>query len=231
MTITKAVLRARTLQFADAVGSTRWDATPNGEVDQIIGEIQDQEWWDLLDTNPYLRYSTVTLAADSNGRYQKIGLDSGSGDTATRHYKVLGFVIPGGTGLTTPYEPVLFSQYSTAEANASVQYVYWEEGDAFVALPINPGANAVITVNHLPARQDQLAGEASIVVFPESFENIVARQAAADLLLKGGAESDAADILERKADKQRQKLRNKFSRATTRPTQMVYSDSSTEWGG
>lgn len=231
MAVTKALQRTRTLQFAEAISggvtSQRWDVTANGEVDQIIGRVEDREWRLLLTANPYLKFATVTSTSDATtGRYTKASLTTGAGDTQQRFYRVLWFSVGN-----VVFEQVDAKDWALAEQQGSSGYIWWEEGDNLFALPKATSTVATIAVNWIPARQDQLAGESSTINFPDGFEDVVALESAARMLSKGGAESDAAQELRGDAEVLRREMTEALVRPSLRGRRVGASDTSDMWAG
>lgn len=227
MSYTKAQARTKALQFADAVGSSRWDATANGEVDQAIAVSTDQEWRTILDANPYYQVEQIDLVTASGGRWNKSSLDTGAGDTAHRHYKVIGIV-----SNNLPIKIVeRASDYINAVTSGSQPNLAYDFGAYFQLLPSTNGVTGTFYFNYLPASQTSLAGEGSTFIFPDGFEDVPLLMAAAYLLTsKAGAQAADAAPLVGLAQNRRNDMLLALSRPTLAPKSMRYSDSSGEWG-
>ncbi len=226
----KSDLRKMTAQFMDARNqdgtySSRWDFAANGEVDQAIGRAQDQEWRTLLDANPYLTFVEITIATNASGEFAKSALSTGSGDTRKRYNRVIGLLVNNQV-----MEQVRFSTYFLAARSGAAINCYYERGDFFRILPPLADQNGTFGLNYLPTRQDALAADGSTVNFPDGFEDVVAMEAAASLLLKGGAEPDAAAALVQRARERRNDMLLALGRAGVRPMPPNYSDSPGVWG-
>lgn len=228
MSITKAQARSRVLNFMDAAGSSRWDTTPNGEVDQAIAYSADQEWRTILDANPYVTSQVVTTPIGAGGQVLKTVLTTGSADTSRRLYKIL--------GLNINQTPIKVEQFSSDYLGAFVAgaqpLVAYEFGDYFQILPTTlAGTSSLWFVNYLPTKFDALSGESINFIFPDSFEDVPLLEAGAYLLAsKAGAESDSAVALVGLARKRRTDMLRALERPTTRPAEMRYNDSSAAWG-
>jgi len=227
VSITKATARSRVLAFMDAAGSQRWDTTANGEVDQALGYVADQEWRTILDANPYAKTQAISTPIGLSGQVTKAVLSSGSGDSARRLYKVLGVYVDNTAIKIEPFS----DDYFGALFNPGPSYVGYEFGDYFQFFPVTLTGNSTWFVNYLPQRQDALATDSSVFQFPDSFEDIPILGAAAYLLAsKGGAEADAAVPLVGLAKNRRIDMLRTLERPTTAPGQIRYVDSSAAWG-
>ncbi len=218
----KADARTRTLELMDAARSTRWDITAGGFVDRTIGMVQLREWRQLLDMSPYYAVQRVTIASDANGRYARSGLDTGSGDNARRHYRVLGVKID-----ERPYAPVALSDFPFSEdLGAPFQYVWMEEGDSVLALPKQASKSATFLLNYLPVPQHSLADESSTFTFPAEYEDVVLLEAAAYMLgSKAGAEANPAGAMKGLAEELRRDLYASLGRLTAQgPTWKAFDD-------
>lgn len=227
MSITKSEARSRVLKYMDATGSSRWDSTANGEVDQAIGYAADQEWRKILDANPYYKAQAISVAIPAGGQVLKTSLSTGSGNTAKRLYKVLGLVVAN-----TPYKIEQYADdYFGALSNPGPSSLAVEFGDYFQLFPVDVTGTSTWYVNYIPQRQDGLPTDGDAFQFPDSFEDVPLLEAAAYLLAsKNGAESDAAVPLVGLARNRRTDLLRTVERATTQPQQIRYADSSSSWG-
>jgi hypothetical protein len=227
VTITKSQLRTRVLQAADAVDAARWDDTANGEVDVHIGTAMDREWKRILNANPYYRIGRRTpTSSASTGYYAVSDLDSGSGNSAERLYRVIAFSVD-----STVYEETRLDQYLfPSTSSPQPQYLWYFEGSNIVALPLQYSKQATVVVNHIPTRQESLSAEDSTVTFPDGYENVLVFSAAALLLVKGGAEATASQVLEIQAEELRDEMLQDIQRRSIKPIGMRYSDNAGDWG-
>ncbi len=222
-------LRTAALKKADAYGSGRWDATPGGEVDGHISDAFDQLWRQILNANEDYLVAKRTPTSDATGRYQLSELTVAVGDELQRLYRIKGVYIDG-----RKYEgPVSAKQYAAAEImDLGVQFVWYQEGQAIVALPIqaNKAATAIM-VNYQPQRPDQFEGDDSTVQFPDGHEKVLVYWSAAEILTKGGAETQASLELRAFVQDAHDELLESVGRLSTNPRTLQYSDDPGEWGG
>lgn len=212
--------------MADAVDADRWDATAGGEVDIHIGTAMDREWKRLLNANPYYRIGRRTPTSDSDGYYLVSDLDSGSGDGKERLYRVIAFSVDDTVYEETQLDKYLFPSTSSPQP----QYLWYFEGAKIMALPKTASQAATVVVNHIPVRFENLANDNSTVVFPDGYENILVCMAAALLLVKGGAEAGASQVLEIQAEELRNEMLQDIMRRSINPVRMRYADSAWDWG-
>lgn len=224
MSVTRAVLETMTREMADAVDDPRWSQTL---VLQILGQVQVQEWRDILNAAPTNRLAQRTVTLDANGRFAKTALDSGSGDTATTHYRIL--TVADGSYF---YQQSTYQDFPAPDLSyaATMPRVWYEFGDEVQVVPTMPSLALTVGVNHTPARVDQLAGDSSVVVFPDGYELILAYMGAKQMLLKGGTEGQYAAQLETQAKELRDRLLFDLRRIGTRPLVMGAMDSTSQWG-
>lgn len=225
----KSQLRTQVANAADALNSPRWDFTAGGEVDFWIGATMDQEWKRILDASAFYRVGRRTVTADADGYYAVADLSTGTGDNQQRLYKVIGF-----TQGDIVYEQTSMEQYLLSPQDGLSNYPQWLwffEGDQIMSLPKTPAGTALIVVNHIPTRFDQLADDASTVTWPDGYEQVLVWSAAAKLLQKGGVETGAAASLEMMANMAREDMLQDLLRRSLKPVAMKYNDSAIEWGG
>lgn len=224
--MTKSDLRTRVLQAADAVGTTRWDTTANGEVDQHIGIVMDKEWKRILNANAFYRVSRLAPVSDSDGYYALADFSSGTGDSTQRLYRIIAITIDN-----VVYEQTQLSRYVLAPTTtvATPMYLWYIEGTKIAALPKQTLKEASVVVNWIPPRQDQLSGDSVTVDFPNGYENVLVWASAAQLLNKGGAESDAASILAAQAEELREDMLQDLARQSIKPITMQFNDMNYDW--
>lgn len=224
---TRTQLRTRALKRADADGSGRWDATAAGEVDQLGGIVFDREWRRILNANPYYKFNTVTLNSDSaTGRYPIASLTTGAADAVKRFYRIIGVRIDD-----VMYEEVPFKEWTLAETLAMSPRVWWYEGDNIMALPKALSKPGVFSVNYIPCRIDNLAGDGSTVDFPDGYEDVLVLEWAKHILIKGGAETQEALTMGALAEELRTDMLQDIARRSTNPLRMRYADSAWDWAG
>lgn len=230
MSFTRAIYRTRTTQFADAVNSGRWDTTAgtSGEIDQLLGDEFDRSWKRILNANPYYRVSKRTPTSDANGRYALSDLSSGSADSQERLYRILRVSI---NNITYTYEPRSEQEFLAESLQIYRGYYWFQEGSSITAMPISASTAASgIWVNWIPTRIDALSGESVVPDYPDGYENIVCRRAAARMLEKGAAEASAASYLDMIADRMENDMLQDLARVSIDARQPSYPDSSADWG-
>lgn len=221
MSMTRSTLVTLVNEMADANGSPRWGTTLTL---QLLGEAHWREWKDLLNANRMLRVQTCTATTDADGRIAKSALNSGSGDSATYHYRILS--LSQGNWF---YQPARYEDYPISPTDLAQPYVWYEYGDQIQVIPSAQGNTVTAVVNHIPQRADLLASDASTVIFPDGYELILAYETAASMFTKGAAETQLAAELLGRAQALRDRLHQDV-RITTRPIRVGYTDDKFEWG-
>lgn len=230
MSFTRAQYRTRTQQFADAANSGRWDDTAGstGEIDRLLGDEFDRAWRRILNANPYYRVSKRTPTSDADGKYAISDLSSGSGDSAERFYRILRVAI---NNITYPYQPRSEQEFLAETLQLYRGYYWFHEGTNIVAMPISASTQATgIWVNWLPTRIDNLSADSVAPDFPDGYEHILCRKAAARMLEKGAAEAGAAQYLDAKADEMEAEMLQDLARLSIDARQPAYNDASADWG-
>lgn len=231
MSIVRGTLRDDTLRTADAFGSGRWDRAPGGEVDRRISGVFDRIWYRILNANKQYRVADRTPTSDVSGRYLVSDLTQGLGDAAQRFYRILAVLVDG-----RQYQGPVDLTTWTAAAQATTAgdagpAIWYQEGLNLNLLPQQAGKTADIWVNWIPARPSVLSDDNAIVDFPDGHEDVLITLAAARLLMKGGAETQAS--LELKADitEDYEELLQDVARIATKPLTMNFTDSASDWAG
>lgn len=218
---------ANTREMMDAANSARWT---DAFITTILGTIHAREWSTLLSANPYVTFAQVSVTTGSTGQFAFSALTTGSGDTKQIAYKMLALT----DGASTIYRETSFIAVPLA---TSTQYaspyarLYYMAGDNVQVLPVTSGLGLVCTVNWTPVPMDQLSTASIKVSFPSGHEKILWLEAAAELLSKGGAETDAAATMRQIASVERTQMFQDFVRRAARPQFMQYPDSASEWAG
>lgn len=222
---TRATYMAQARVAADATSAGRWT---EDEVKTALGLAHTREWKRLLNANRYLRFGQRTATQDGSGQFTLASLDSGSGDTQQRLYRILDIA-----DQTRLYDEVQFAEVpvATVIATANTSYCWYRAGDVVQMLPIAAGASVTVTVNHTPTPIDRLSGDTVTAEFPRDYELIVAIEAASLLLEKGGAEAGAASIMAQRAETIRQDMLSDLARVSTSPLRMTYPDTRHVWHG
>lgn len=226
MAFTRDELVTEIRSLADAENDTRWTATT---VLRHLDVAFDREWARILQADPYYRVQTLTPAVDANGIIAQSALSTGSGDSERRFYRVIG--VTAGKRRYSPSS--LDENVLTLEADANYEAgarIYWWQGTDLVLWP-RPGDTATVLVNHRPTLPSALSSGTATITFPSPYELILAYEAAASMLAKGGAETQASADLKAFAEGIRDDLLADLSRREIQPMMWRYPDSRADWGG
>jgi hypothetical protein len=224
--VTKAQLIALTRETMDAVASDRWsDAT----ITTVLSSVYGDEWSNILNAQPYYTFAKRTVTTDANGVIDFSALSSGSGDSQQNFYRVLS-VSDGNVLYTqTRFQDVPLA--TTTNYLPTYPRLFYTAGQTLQILPVAASTTLYVYVNYKPTSFNQLATDASTINFPDGGELILANEAGAALLNKGGAESGAAQVLRNEAQLSRTLMLDDLRRYTIQPTMMAYPDQKYEWGG
>lgn len=225
MAVTKSELLALTRQVMDAVGSSRWS---DALITTVLNSVYDDEWSNLLNAAPYYTFQQLTVSADSNTRIPFSSLNTGTGNAQKLWYRILS--VSDGNYL---YSQTSFRDVPLATSSTylpTYPRLYYVAGDYVQLLPLGTVSNAVVAVNYKPTPFNELA-DTDVLNFPDAQELILANEAGARLLNKGGAEAVAARTLRDEADLYRKSMLDDWRRRTTEPTRMLYPDSKYDWAG
>lgn len=230
---TRAQLRTDALRIADAYGSPRWDDTAGatGEIDRKGGAVHAREWKRILAVQPYYRVAKRTPTTDADAKFLWSALsDTSSIDSEERVHKVLAFSFHG-----APYEDhthrarELFLQ--VAAGSSMPRRVWYRQGD-YVYVPDSASTTATgVWVNHTPTPLHRLSGDDVAVVLPDDYDDILATEWAAALLMKGGEETQASMELRAEARVLRADFMADLESMGLGPITMQYDDTPGEWGG
>lgn len=224
MAMTQTNYVTNTRNQMDATSSSRWSPA---EVLTALGICGQEEWSGILAANPYYKFAQRAVTAGSTGLIAYTALNSGAADAAQTLYRILSITDGQNIYRQTSFQS---NPLATTSNYPSLPYEWYDAGDNLQILP-PAGVSLTITVNWTPTPIDSLAGGSSTYDFPAGHESIVFLSAAAFLLDKGGAETDAANILRGSAEKRRQMLYQDISRRAAQPLTLRYPDSGSEWGG
>lgn len=237
--LSRANVRTACVRLADAYGSPRWDTTmgATGEVDQHLGTAHAKWWRRILDACRSYRVGVRTPTSDADGRYALADLSSGTAGLATRErfHRVLSVLIDRGEyeDATQESERMLlrWSLLAAGETEAGPR-TYWVAGDYLYTLPKLASTQATaIWVNHTPERLDALSDDTYDVVFPEDWYHVLFHEGAANLLMKGGAETQAAAELRQQAEAHAREMIGELTRRSTGPLVMRFPDGAADWAG
>ena len=225
-TVTLGQLVTDTREYMDAVGSTRWsDAT----IKLVLNNVFDGEWSSILNAAPYYRFAIRQTTTDVNGQFAFTTLNSGSGDTEQNFYRIMS--VSDGNALygQTRFQDVPLA--TTTNYLPTYPRLYYIAGQSVQILPVAASVALYVGVNYKPTAISDLAGDSSIIDYPDNSHLVLVWQAAALLLLKGGTEAAAAANLKAMADDNRKSLLDDIRRMTINPTLMAYPDQKYAWGG
>ncbi len=224
MTRGEALTRIR--EFADAESHPRWT---DSFLLAMLDVAHDEEWGHVLAAAPYYRTATRSVTADANGLVPLSGLDA----SGQRFYRVIHAREPGTNALGTGrvFRPKTLADAPFATELTGADNRYWRSGDNLVFSPDAKNLALEIVVSHLPTLPSALANNDATVVFPAPYEILLAIEAAALALGKGGAETSAARELRHMAEPVRESMLSRIGRESAEPVVWRFSDSSGVWGG
>lgn len=226
MSVTRAQLIELTRDFMDAVGSSRWtDAT----ILTVLGSVFDEEWSNILNAAPYYTFQQLTRTTDPNGVIPFSALNTGSGDASREFYRILS--VSDGNVL---YDQTTFQNVPLATTTnylPTYPRLYYYVGESVQILPVGAGVQLFMAVNFKPRNIRWLSSDMVPITFPANNETLLAAHAASKLLLKGGAEMQAAMAYKRLAEEERATMLDDLRRRTINPTLMAYPDQKYDWAG
>jgi hypothetical protein len=224
--VTRADLVQYTREAMDAVNSDRWS---DSLIKSVLNVVYDDEWSNLLNASQYYTYGMRTVTTDSNGVIAFASLNTGGGDSQQNFYRILS-VSDGNVLYTqTRFQDVPLA--TTTNYLPTYPRLYYIVGEQVQILPVSSSLSLYVAVNYKPTSLQDLLTDASTITFPLGGEWIIANEAGARLLNKGGAESGAAQVLKREAAELRMGLLDDIRRRTINPTMLAYPDQKYEWGG
>ena len=223
-TVTRDNLVDQTREYMDAVGSARWS---DSLILTVLNSVYESEWSNILNAAPYYRFAQRTVATDSDGKIPLSSLDLNSGDASELWYRILSLSDGNYLYQQTRFQDVPLA--TTTNYLPSHPKLYYLAGDELQILPVNSGMSLEIYVNHKPQALSDLSDGSSVVPFPSNAHLILVWEAAAQLLLKGGAETSAAVDLKSLARQERESVLDDIRRRTINPTRMAYPDLKADW--
>lgn len=226
MAVSRAELVTLTREAMDAVGSDRWS---DSLIKSVLNVVYDDEWSNLLNASQYYTYGMRTVTTDANGVVAFTSLNNGAGDSQQNFYRILsvsdGNVLYG----QTRFQDVPLA--TTTNYLPTYPRLYYIVGEQVQILPVASGTTLYVAVNYKPTALSDLGSDASTITFPLGGEWIIANEAGARLLNKGGAESVAAQVLKREAAELRAGMLDDIRRRTINPTMLAYPDQKYDWAG
>lgn len=224
---------------ADAVANAttsvpRWGTTV---INSVGGQVFQEEWTGLLNQNRNYTFSQVSVTTDGNGCVSVAQLTTGTGDATQNFHRILsGFTDGLVLYRETDYDRVPLGTLSNYQSPWDFLY-YLAGGNQlgatanFQLLPLVASNALTAFVNWTPMRIDLLSSSASVINFPDGYENILSIQTAGRLLGKGGNEGAAANMLFAMADDMRKGCYAYLGRLTTRPSSLQFPDLAVNWMG
>jgi hypothetical protein len=226
MSVTRGQLISDTREFMDAVASARWS---DALIQTVLSSVYDEEWSNILNAAPYYTFAQRLVATNGSGQVLFSALDNGSGDTKQHWYRILSVSDGNVLYSQTRFQDVPLA--TTTNYLPTYPRLYYMAGNAVQILPVSGGTQLYIAVNYKPASLSTLSSDTVTIDFPDNAHLIIVWEAAAQLLLKGGAETSAAVDLKRLADLSRTSLLDDLRRRTINPTQLAYPDQKYDWAG
>lgn len=226
MAVSRAQLVEYTREAMDAVGSDRWS---DALIKSVLNVVYDDEWSNLLNASQYYTYGMRQVTTDSNGVVAFTSLNNGAGDNQQNMYRILSVSDGNVLYAQTRFQDVPLA--TTTNYLPTYPRLYYIVGEQVQILPVASGTSLYIAVNYKPTALQDLGSDASTITFPMGGEWILANEAGARLLNKGGAESVAAQVLRREADQLRAGMLDDIRRRTINPTMLAYPDQKYDWAG
>ena len=217
MSMTKAAIIAAARERADATRSGRWT---DADLGIMLGALHWREWGHILSANKMYKTNTVTVTPDANGLILKSDLS-----TATK----IAFRV-----ITVKNESRFFTQIDYKDAPTPANFTYngtyswYENGDSIQMVPLSVDPITVV-VNCRPKKASAL-DDGDTVDFPEGHEHVLVYGLAGEMLLKGGAETEASMDLFNFQRVLREDMLSDIRRFSTRPSLMEPMDDPADWG-
>lgn len=217
MSMTKAAIIAAARERADAVRSARWD---DADLGVMLGMVHWSEWAHILNANNVAKVRTVTVTPDSDG----VILKSALSDSTRYFYRILSLRVDDRF-----HTPMAYTDAPRPlEAGYRGSFGWYEKGDGIQLVPVTT-SSAEVTVNYRPTRASAL-NDGDTVDFPEGYEYVLVYGLAAEILLKGGAETEAANDMMMRQRVLREDMLADIRRLSVRPTLMAAMDDPSDWG-
>jgi len=226
MAVSRAELVSLTREAMDAVNSDRWS---DSLITSVLNVVYDDEWSNLLNASQYYTYGMRSVTTDSNGVVAFSSLNTGGGDSQQNFYRILSVSDGNVLYAQTRFQDVPLA--TTTNYLPTYPRLYYIVGEQVQILPVAAGTSLYVAVNYKPTSLSDLLSDASTINFPLGGEWIIANEAGARLLNKGGAESGAAQVLKREAAEMRMGLLDDIRRRTINPTMLAYPDQKYDWAG
>jgi hypothetical protein len=212
-------------EFMDSVGSQRWS---DPLIKAVANSVHDSEWSEILNAAPTYTFATRQVQSTSDGQVPFTALNGGAADSQQNWYRILSLTNGNVVYSETRFQDVPLG--TTANVQNTYDKMYYVAGNQVQVLPA-VAETLTISVNYKPTALLDLSSDNATVEYPENSHFILVWLTAAQLLLKGGAESGAAAQLRALAESERVGMLNDIRRRTINPTRLAYSDSKYDWAG
>lgn len=212
--MTRDQIIAKARERADAVRSGRWN---DDDLVVMLGAVHWREWANILSHNALYRVRSVSVTPDANGLIAKSDLSS----TTQFFYRILSLKQSDRYFAPIPYREAPTPDNTTERG-------WYESGDYLQLVPPD-SATTTVTVNHRPKKASALEAN-DTVVFPDEHEWLLIYMLAGEMLMKGGAETEAAKEMFGFARGLREDMLQDIGRLSVSPTVMQPSDDLSDWG-
>lgn len=222
MTVTEYIAEVRAEM--DAENSNRWS---DARIEQRLSRTFQREWRKILNANPRYRVVKVTPTTDATtGRLAwPTDFETGTGDTKKHPYRILNI-----NADNRIYHKVDLLDKPLAEDTGEQEYCWYQEGSNVMLLPKVTSTQVNVWVNWLPTAPVDLSANSVEPDWPETYEEILSLETAANLLAKGGAEFDTSQKLKAIAEELRAEMLQDLVRLGGEAETMRYPDTAEDWG-
>ena len=217
MSMTKAAIIAAARERADAVRSGRWS---DADLGVLLGALHWREWSHILSSNNVYKKRTVTVTPSATGVIAKSDLSS-----ATQFF----FRILSVYGGDRFYAPIAYKDAPLPSTFNNFRGSAWyEDGDGIQLVPAST-SSVDVTVNYRPKRASAL-DDGDTVDFPDGHEHVLIYGLAGEMLLKGGAETEAASDMFNFQRILREDMLSDIGRLSVKPRVVEAMDDPSDWG-
>lgn len=215
----KSEIVAAARERADATRSGRWNDTDLGI---MLGSVHWREWANILSSNPDYRLRAVSVSSNPSGVVAKSALSSPTAFT----YRVRAVKSEGQFHSLTQFSDLPDPSMSADEGWVGKKW--YESGESVQLIPARQ-TTATFWVNYRPKKASALS-DVDNVDFPDGYEHVLVYGLAGEMLLKGGAETEAAADLMRFRDGLREDMLADIRRFSSTPTYVQPNDDASSWG-
>jgi hypothetical protein len=223
---TKANTRTMVMQLIDDPSNVMWSAT---NLDLLLTLVYDQLWHRMLEANPLLNASVVTVSAANITSPGYVTIGTTTGLTTQRIKRVLEVQIDGQTYYPGSWRELVFDGTEVKVSEARGQYQWIQLGQRVYLFPLQTTSDILLRVSELPTRFTGLSTDGTTITWPDGHEDALVLKAAGVALGKGDKE-DAGRLLGL-ADEAWKELHNTITRPSGGPTVPFYTGAPEQWGG